>query len=46
MVEVRTGRGKNALDSGALEGPYTVIPETETALHVTVLAAGSASRFG
>ena len=46
MLEVRTGRGKNTLDFRAPEGISTMIHEPESSLHVVVLAAGSASRFG
>ncbi len=46
MLEVRTGGGKNTLNSRSPEGLFTVIHEPETSLHVVVLAAGSASRFG
>ena len=46
MLEVRTGRGKNALDLRVREALFAVIQEPETSLHAVVLAAGSASRFG
>ena len=46
MLEVHTGRGKNALDFGLQEAHFAVIHESETSLQVVILAAGSASRFG